>query len=84
MEFMLSSCYCMSSVQNFQQISSLGADVGEADTELRMNQMKVKVDFTNNTSSVAILTSIPRQNGKSILILPRISAIFDLHSGTHE
>lgn len=61
MEFMLSSCYCMSSVQNFQQMSSLGTDVGEADTELTMNQKKVKVDFTNNINSVAVLTSIPRQ-----------------------
>lgn len=75
MEFMLSSCYCTSSVQNFQQMSSLGADVGEADIELRMNQKKVKVDFTNNINSVSVLIYISRHNGKPILALPRIPAI---------
>lgn len=47
---LLLSCYRRSSAQNVQQMSSLGADVGEADTELRMNQKKVEMDFATKIS----------------------------------
>lgn len=62
-------------------MSSPGAEVGEADTELRMNQ-KRKLKWVLPISSVAIFTSTSKHSGKVVLALHDFSPSWTSSSGT--